>query len=92
MIPQVHEERKLSDASYPPPFDEQQGAPAPGFQDPFSVLLETSEEKVLKACLNLTNVFDLSSRASFQAEIHFSLASLLNMLCFLSRKRNLLIS
>ena len=91
IAPQVHEERKLSDASCLPPFDQQQGVLAPVFQDPFSVLLETSEEKVLKAYLKLTRVCDLSGRAHFQARIYFSLASLLNRLCFLPMKKDLLI-
>lgn len=58
----------------------------------FLVLLETSEGEVLKDCLKLTSVYDLSDRTSFQAKIYFSLASLLSRLCFLPKKKNLLIS
>ena len=92
IAPQVHEERKLSYVSCPPPFDKQQGVPALVFQDPFSILLETLEGEVMKACLILTNVYDLLDMTSFQAEVHFRLASLLSRVCFLSKKKYLLIS
>ena len=92
IAPQVHEERKLSNASSLPSFDEKQEVLTLVFQYPFSVLLEASEENVLKAYLKLTIVFDLSGRESFQDEIHFSLASLLNRLCFLSMNQDQLIN
>ena len=42
-------------------------------QNLFLALLQISKEKVLKACLKLTNVFDLSGRASFQTGIRIVL-------------------
>ena len=35
-------------------------------QNTFLALLQISKEKVLKACLKLNNVFDLSGEAGFQ--------------------------
>lgn len=91
IIPQIQVERKLFDERCPSSFDVQQGVLTLVFQDPFSILLETSEEKVLKACLKLTNVFDLSGRASFQDGTYFSIASLLSRPYFLSKNKDLLI-
>ena len=59
-------ERKLSDARCPNSFM-QQGVFTTEVQNLFLALLQISKEKVLKAYLKLTNVFDLSGRASFQA-------------------------
>ena len=59
-------ERKLSDARCPNPFM-QQGVLTTMVQNLFLALLQISKEKVLKAFLKLTIVFDLLGKASFQA-------------------------
>ena len=88
LIPQIQVERQLSDVSFPSSIDLQQGVLIHEFQDPFVALLKTSEEKALNTFLMLTSVHNHSGRASSQDGTYFSLASLLNRLFFLSRKKN----
>ena len=66
IVSKVHKERKIFDARCPNSFM-QQGVFITVVQNLFPALLQISKEKVLKACLKLTNVFDFSGRASFQA-------------------------
>ena len=63
-VPQIQIERQLSDASCPSFVDLQQGVLIHEFQDSFTTLLKTLDEKTLKTYLMLTSVHDLSSGAS----------------------------
>ena len=92
IIPRDFEERKLSDAGFPPLLIKQQEVFNHIVQYPFSLLLETSEGEVFKVCLRLTSEYNLLDRASFQAKIHFQFALLLSRFCFLPLKKGLLIS
>jgi hypothetical protein len=64
-VPQIQEERKLSDGGFHFSSDVQQGVLTHEFQDPFSALLEASEEKALKTFLILTSGQNISGRTSF---------------------------
>lgn len=89
IVPHVYEEKKVSDASFPSLFVEQQGAFNHVFQDPFLVLLEASEKGVLKICLGLASEYNFLERITFRIGLHFQFALLFRRLCFLPLKKDL---